>query len=96
MKNCIFILLLLFLSQSRHCYPQYLPEIVIPEKPTSTYEKLISTYFIKNTKRLGLSGNVKAIKETQTKKSAFEVRAFVNDTCYYVKYRLEKSLLQLP
>lgn len=82
-KNYNFILLLLFLSQSKQCYAQFLTEIVIPEKPTSTYEKLISTYFIKNTKRLGLCGNVKAIKETQTKKSAFEGRAFVNDTCYY-------------
>jgi hypothetical protein len=64
-------------------------------KTTSTYEKLISTYFIKNTKRLGLSGNVKKIKETQTKKSAVEGNAFVNDTCYYGRCRLEKSLLQL-
>ncbi len=83
MKNYNFILLLLFLSMSTQCYAQFLSEIVIPEKPTSTYEKLISTYFIKNTKRLGLSGNVKTIKETQTKKSTVEGELVANDTCYY-------------
>ena len=82
-KNYNFILLLLFLSQNTQCFAQFLTEIVIPEKPTSTYEKLISTYFIKNTKSMGLSGNVKTIKETQTKKSAFEGKAVANDTCYY-------------
>ncbi len=83
MKNYNFILLLLFLSQSAQCYAQYLTEIVIPEKPTSTYEKLISTYFIKNTNRLGLNGNVKTIKEIQTKKSTIEGKVVANDTCYY-------------
>ncbi len=83
MKKNSFILLLLFLSQSTLCYAQFVPEIVIPEKPTSTYEKLISTYFIKNTKRLGLSGNVKTIKETETKKSTVEAELVANDTCYY-------------
>ena len=82
-KNSGFILMIIILSNCTWCYAQFVQEIYIPEKPTSTYEKLISTYFIKNTKRFGLSGNVKTIKETKTKKSTVEAELVANDTCYY-------------
>jgi hypothetical protein len=82
-KNIGFIILEILLSNCTLCYAQFLPEIVIPEKPISTYEKHTSTYFIKNTKRLGLSGHVKTITETQSKKSIIEGEIFNGDTCYY-------------
>jgi hypothetical protein len=82
-KNSCIIFIIIILSEGVACYAQDMLEIHIPEPLTSTYEKLISTYFIKNTKRFGLSGHVKTIKEIQTKKSSIEGELFVGDTCYY-------------
>lgn len=82
-KNSCIIFMIIILSEVGTCYAQDIREIHIPEPLTSTYEKLISTYFIKNTKRFGLSGQVKTIKEIQTKISSVEGELFVGDTCYY-------------
>lgn len=83
MKKNSFILLLFFVSHSILCCAQNIQEIYIPEKPSSIYEKLISTYFVMNTKRFGLNGHVKTIKGTQTKKTVIAGKISVGDTCYY-------------
>jgi hypothetical protein len=82
-KNVYFFLIVIILLEGTMCWAQYFPKVNIPEKPTSTYEKLTRTYFIKNTKRLGLSGNVKTIKETETINANVEGKVYKSDTCYY-------------
>jgi hypothetical protein len=82
-KNWYYILMLMMLMQHSLSYAQFMSEIKIPEPLTSTYEKLKSSYFIKNTKHFSLSGQVKTIKEIRTNKSGIEGGLVANDTCIY-------------
>lgn len=65
------------------CSAQLVPEIHIPEKPTTTYEKLQNTYYIKTTQSYKLYGNVKSVTETETKKVVIDKKVFEGNKCYY-------------